>query len=407
MRNLVFLLFLALVASGAPAQFTPGNVVVADENGYLYEVTPAGGVSRLWKIRPPIWGLDFDARGDLLAAGAGSLWRVNPLGKVTTLFDGLHTYNIGDVEVNAAGNAYITAMGNNFLVEVDPGGAVVNVFPLTGATRAWGMGIDPRSGLIYVTALNAVYTVDPAKKTVKQIHVGKISSFYQGGTFGPTGRFAFTDELGGKFHEIDATGKVTTVFQGLPLVDPGEGVTLDPGGDYLFTDDGAVVGPTQNRVFRIRPGSPAVLSTLTASPAFSDVNGLVSVPGLFLVNLSPRIRIGSTGLLGVNAVDGALEPYAFATALSARTGISLPGGRRFPLDPDDLFLATARNLLPTLFQNYRGVLDLAGNAVLKMGVPGIKALVGLEVYTAGLTLNPRSPGNIHLVSSAVKTEIIQ
>jgi len=408
MRYLIILSLLHAIAHPAWGQFTPGNVVVGDEDGTLYEVTPVGVATTVVKLRPPVWGLDFDAGGDLLVGGIGALWRVDRGGKVATVFDGLHFYNIGDVEVNASGNVYLTSMGNNFIYEMDPVmKTVVNVYPLPGATRAWGMGIDPRSGMLYVTALTRVFTVDPGRNKVTQIHSGPAGSFYQGGTFGFTGRFAFTDEFRAALHEIDGQGVLTTLIQGLPLVDPGEGVTLDQSGDYLFTDDGAIAGPTSNRVFQVRPGSPAVLTTLSMSPTFSDVNGLASVPGLFLSNLSPQVRIGNTALIGVGSVDAPLEPYAFAASLSTRYGIPLPGGRRFPLDFDNLLVATAKNLLSMNFQNYHGVLDIVGTATLKIVVPRDSGLIGISVFTAGLTLNLNAPGTIHLISSAVKTEIVQ
>ena len=137
------------------------------------------------------------------------------------------------------------------------------------------------------------------------------------------------------------------------------------------------------------------------------MNGIAAAPGLVLSNLTPSVRVGGTASIGVLAVDGALAPFVFASALGARTGFALPGGRRFGLDPNPLFLATAQDLLPSIFVGYRGRLSVSGNTTLSVRVPNLPVLAGIDLFTAGVTLAPAAPGGIHLVSPVARTRIVQ
>ena len=60
-----------------------------------------------------------------------------------------------------------------------------------------------------------------------------------------------------------------------------------------------------------------------------------------------------------------------------------------------------------IFRNYRGTLDIAGQAQLAILVPNNPALVGLTLYTAGLTLNRNTPTGIHLVSNVETMQIVK
>lgn len=403
MRRL--LLALGLAAAGA-AQLRPGNYVVVDEDGRLWEVTPAGSVASLLRLpRIGVWSAAFDPAGRLLVGGTGILWRLDRTLRPSTLFDGLHIYPIGDLAPTSRGTILLGAMGNRYLYEVDDRGRLVSVVVLPPVSGTWGLGL--LGSTLFVAAHDAqrayVHRVDLTTGRVATLLRGPALAFYQAGAVTPAGRFVFGDETGPSLLALDAQGRLTTLWRGPPLVDPAEGLAVDPAGDLLFTDDGALNGRPTNRIFRLRGGA---LTTLVRGGPFFDLNGLAVIPGLFLTSLTSQVRPGGTARLRVTSVGAAGEPYVFATALSARAGFPLPGGRRFPLDPDPLFLLSALNVLPGVFRNFQGRLDPAGGALLSVAVPLDRNLVGLTLYTAGLTLHPAAPGGVHLVSSAVTTRIV-
>lgn len=83
----------------------------------------------------------------------------------------------------------------------------------------------------------------------------------------------------------------------------------------------------------------------------------------------------------------ATQRYQVAMSLSNASGISLPGVRTIPLDFDDLFILTALNQAPTVFENYAGTLDANGEATATFHVPPIPALVGVTFHTAFVTVD--------------------
>ena len=76
--------------------------------------------------------------------------------------------------------------------------------------------------------------------------------------------------------------------------------------------------------------------------------------------------------------------YQAATALG-NAGIVLPSGSVIPLTVDHLMLASATNVLPTLFRNYRGFLDINGDATIGLAIPNLPVLKGVTLYTAFVT----------------------
>jgi len=79
-------------------------------------------------------------------------------------------------------------------------------------------------------------------------------------------------------------------------------------------------------------------------------------------------------------------PYQAATALST-PGIVLPDGRIVPLALDDIFKASATNVLPGLFKNFRGTLDGTGDGAVSIALPNIPGLKGITLFTAFVNYN--------------------
>jgi len=82
--------------------------------------------------------------------------------------------------------------------------------------------------------------------------------------------------------------------------------------------------------------------------------------------------------------------YQLALALGRRPGFKAPNGEILHLDvTDSLFAITAQNLLPFLFQNFAGNLNVVGAAQAKVQLPGtFPTRLGLTVFCAGVIFDP-------------------
>lgn len=95
--------------------------------------------------------------------------------------------------------------------------------------------------------------------------------------------------------------------------------------------------------------------------------------------------------------------YAMAASFGTAPGIPVGGGRVVPLQPDALFAAS--RALPSVFQNFTGVLDGQGQAVATVRVPATPALRGLSFFVAAVVLDPSQPQGIGTVSNAERLRI--
>ena len=75
------------------------------------------------------------------------------------------------------------------------------------------------------------------------------------------------------------------------------------------------------------------------------------------------------------------DGYQAATSIST-TGIVLPNGYVLPLTAETMMFASATNVLPTIFRNYQGFLDINGDASISLAIPALPVLTGLPLYTA-------------------------
>ena len=109
---------------------------------------------------------------------------------------------------------------------------------------------------------------------------------------------------------------------------------------------------------------------------------LTSVFGRVFTPLGPP-SIGARYRLRLRVSAEAGAAYQAALALSARPGISLPSGR-IPLAADPLFFLSLSGV--PVFQGFSGVLDGSGGATLSVAIPNSRALRGLRVVLAAVTL---------------------
>jgi len=108
-------------------------------------------------------------------------------------------------------------------------------------------------------------------------------------------------------------------------------------------------------------------------------------------------KIGVPFAIGLSARVDPIHTYAAAASLSATSGLPL-GIRTFPLDLDNLLIATANNWLPQIFSGFRGLLDSQGRSLVSIKAPRNPALVGVSIHVAFLTLDPTKPLGIRTVS---------
>ena len=108
--------------------------------------------------------------------------------------------------------------------------------------------------------------------------------------------------------------------------------------------------------------------------------------------------IGTAYPLDLTALKDGGKAYVLAFSL---TGLQpgLPIDRRFiPLVPDNLFITTAANKLPSIFQNFSGFLTASGTARATFNIPSVPALVSLPVYAAFATY-PGGPSGVNVISN--------
>jgi len=92
--------------------------------------------------------------------------------------------------------------------------------------------------------------------------------------------------------------------------------------------------------------------------------------------------------------------YQLACAFTYTSGLKMPNGEYLDLTIDNLFLLTATNVLPTVFQGFTGFLDTNGNAVATVQIPaGFPPNLGITIYVSGVVIDPNVPGGVSTVGN--------
>ena len=136
----------------------------------------------------------------------------------------------------------------------------------------------------------------------------------------------------------------------------------------------------------------------TTAMSFNKIYGLIT---RFTVNYiyilgSGSPRPGGTVLLQLNGQRDAGLAYQAGSSLGA--GPTPLGKRKLNLDLDDMLTVSVGGLLPTIFRNYTGVLDGNGNAQASIMIPSDKALVGIYIHSAFVTLDRNAQLGIKSIS---------
>ncbi len=128
-------------------------------------------------------------------------------------------------------------------------------------------------------------------------------------------------------------------------------------------------------------------------------------PGVADLSLRAIPRPGSPVQIDLHAPSEANKPYVLAASFG-NSGIPIGGNRVVPLALDNLFLLTALNQVPALFQNYTGILDVNGRATATLVVAPIPQLAGVVVHHAYIVLDGSAPNGISFVSFGLPVLII-
>ena len=89
------------------------------------------------------------------------------------------------------------------------------------------------------------------------------------------------------------------------------------------------------------------------------------------------------------------KPYVAAASLSPRPGIPVDS-RTIPLTPDNFFAASV--VIPQIFVNFQGVLDLNGRASPYIPIPNAAVLKGFRFFLAAVVVDPAAPSSIAQIS---------
>ena len=123
------------------------------------------------------------------------------------------------------------------------------------------------------------------------------------------------------------------------------------------------------------------------------------------VYVASAILIGSGSGAPGTSIDFTLKSAA-DPGLPYQMGSSFGNGpipidsRKLELSPDDLLVLSTGGLVPTIFQDYAGLLDSKGEAKAKLNIPNAPVLKGIRIYTAFVTLSASAPSGVSSISNS-------
>jgi len=142
---------------------------------------------------------------------------------------------------------------------------------------------------------------------------------------------------------------------------------------------------------------------------FGGWNGSVALGDTWEYGPAVRLQAGGSprpaGIVSLDLVAANDAGLRFQLGTSLGTGPILVDTRRIHLDPDALLYLSIGDLWPSVFSNYRGTLDGMGRAGAAIRVPGLPALIGVNLYTAFVTLNASAPSGMRSISNTAAVRI--
>lgn len=152
----------------------------------------------------------------------------------------------------------------------------------------------------------------------------------------------------------------------------------------------------QTGLFRWQPqrsdiGNYLVTFTVSDGLEITSETIRISVPSQPTMSVIGAPVIGNTISLFLSDPPSANQFYILAMSLGNVTGFPLGDGRTFPLDFDEVFVASLYYPQSLGLRESVGVLNPLGNAVAQWAIPNIQELNGTTVYLAFLTIDPNRP----------------
>jgi len=329
---------------------------------------------------------DLDGDGTWIIGGGTNVWSYN---ENTSTYSTLYNATSPTGTINA--------------LVLDPalpkGNIVLGKFNTNTATTANLVAAD-RSGVI-----STISTAGP--NYVSGIEVDYMKGDYLSSAFG-----AALNGTGGEFSRTTKAGVFTGLNNGVTPMYRANGIYVDKQHlAWILTYD--------VRTITMPPTNPNALvcslykvdgkgvfitlynysTTLTrANFAPSGVTGY----GSRIVVCNGTGKPGSTVQVSVasrKAADAG-KAYRLVASFGYTNGIKFANGEYLDLNLDILFFLTANNLLPTVFQNFAGVLDSCGEASAAVQIPGgLPPGLGIPIYVSGIVIDPFAPGGVSTVAN--------
>ncbi len=396
---LAVVIALTLLAGLAPAQYSPGDVVVADQNvsganwplwgitrqGVVYTVTtslPFFG----WSMAPApdnrtIWVSGVGRQG---AANA----RIAPDGTITN-FNADPKRVFCSIEVDGGGNAVCGDAGSSQILKYD-GTFWTTLYSGAPFNKIHAAGIDLTSGdlVVFDSGPSAILRATLAgTPNVTTVFTPVLPAFEGAGLHAdPDSRTMIGGwATGGRL------GPIYSAFYRLTLAPPSALTTLQPTGvagvpnsvdrdpfDGQFVIASAIA-PAAILRFDARNN---VVTTIAAVPSARP--RAATVAGSRHLCALNEAKPGQTYRLLVSSPGQPSVPYAVALSFDYRPGIAVGGGRKVYLQPDALFALSLGNA--GIFANMQGVLDASGEAVATIAIPTARVLRGVRFFAAAVTI---------------------
>jgi len=304
---------------------------------------------------------------------------------------------------------------------------MLRTLPLMLLTGLLAMFLVPMAAVAYRSGPPAGHTGAPqvGGRNCTLCHIGggpnngpgQVRISAPGTTYAPGSVIPVTVALGGTLQNTNRNGYQMAAYapgNNSPLA----GWTPDPAHSQIVQDhvEHTLNGSSRSSwiaYFRT-PSAPVSAFTLYAAGNDANDNGFSSGDRIYTtnlpftagtVNLSMR-SIPATGTnvtFDLDAPGDAKKAYVMAASLS-NLGIPI-GGRKIPLFPDTLFGITVSNLIPSVFQNYTGILDASGRAKATLVLFPIPALKGMVLHHAFMVIDPPKPFSIGTISNGLPVVI--
>ena len=195
---------------------------------------------------------------------------------------------------------------------------------------------------------------------------------------------------------------------------PGGGTTFD---DNSIEADPQLVSMTAPYDIHLKGSSPCLDAGTTTYIAGAWVTGL---PANYVTAIdfegearpATKVDIGADEISVRLVGSGSGQPGTTITfSLLGAPDAGLPyqmgssfGAGPIPIDTrqlglSNLLVVSVGGYLPTIFQNYAGLLDAQGAATAYLNIPNIAVLKGIRIHTAFVSLKPTAPSGVSNISN--------